>query len=426
VKPRRVGPSGALRGTIRVPGDKSVSHRALLLNTLGQGSATIRGLLDSHDVGATMAAAQALGARIEREGASWRLHAPEQLQQPREVIDCGNSGTTMRLLCGVLAAAPFRSTLSGDASLCRRPMLRVVEPLRGLGATISGRDGGNLAPLTIEGGTLCRGRWDLSIASAQVKSCLLLAGLRQGIAVREPAQSRDHTERMLAAMGAPLEQEADGWWVLQPGADLQCVDVEVPGDISSAAFWMVAGSLVPESDILLQGVGVNPTRAGVIDALRLMGADIEVHELPSPSGEPLADIRVRGAALTGIVLEGDLALRCLDELPVLAVAASFAEGETRIADAAELRVKESDRIAVVANGLTQLGFQVEERPDGMCIAGGQTTSDAQVDANGDHRIAMAFSVAALAGQHEVLIHGAKSVLTSYPEFYTHLSELQNG
>jgi len=397
-----------------------------LLNTLGQGTARIRGLLDSHDVAATRAAAEALGARVVPAGDAYLFTAPKQLQEPQAVIDCGNSGTTMRLLCGVLAAAPFSSELTGDGSLRRRPMLRVVEPLRRLGAVIDGDAGGNFAPIRIGAGSLQAGREDLPIASAQVKSCLLLAGLRHGISVREPAQSRDHTERMLQSMGARLRQDDHGWWVLEPGSELRCVDVDVPGDISSAAFWLVAASIVPGSEICVRGVGVNPTRTGIVDALRKMGADIRCVDLPSPSGEPIADVYVRHQPLTGTQIGGELALRCLDELPVLAVAAAFASGETQITDAAELRVKESDRISVVANGLLQLGFSVTERPDGMRIIGGQTSHSARVDAGGDHRIAMAFSVAAIAGRHEVLIDGAQSVLTSYPQFFTHLTELTHG
>jgi 3-phosphoshikimate 1-carboxyvinyltransferase len=332
----------------------------------------------------------------------------------------------MRLLCGLLAAAPFPSELTGDESLRRRPMLRVVEPLRRLGAEIDGDEGGNYAPLKISGTALRAGREDLRIASAQVKSCLLLAGLKSGVAVREPRQSRDHTERMLQAMGARLHQDELGWWVLEPGSQLRCVDVDVPGDISSAAFWLVAASIVPESEICLRGVGVNPTRTGVIDALRLMGADIRCVELHSPSGEPIADVHVRYRPLAGTRISGELALRCLDELPVLAVAAAFAAGETVIADAAELRVKESDRIAVVANGLSQLGFDVQEQRDGMRVTGGRTAASARIDAGGDHRIAMAFSIAALAGEHEVLIDGAQSVQTSYPDFFNHLVELSHG
>ena len=417
---------GPLRGVIRVPGDKSISHRALLFNAIARGQAVITGLLRSEDVGCTRKAVEALGVSIIEQGDALILCPPESLVEDVGVVDCGNSGTTMRLLCGLLAGADVRATLDGDDSLRRRPMGRVVEPLTQLGAEIDGEQGATRAPLVIRKGASHTGVFDLSVASAQVKSCLFLAGLRSGVRVREPAQSRNHSEILLRAMGADLRQDADGWWVLGPDQALRCVDVVVPGDISSAAFWLVAGAIVPGSDITIERVGVNPTRAGVLDALMRMGAAIERIDVPSPSGEPMADLRVRTSRLSGIEIGGELALRCLDELPVLAIAASFAEGVTVIRDAAELRVKESDRISSVVSGLKQLGVEVEEHPDGMQIVGRGFRGDAHIQAGGDHRIAMAFTVAALAGEGEIRIDGAHSVLTSYPQFFQHVMELTNG
>jgi len=409
-----------LRGEIQVPGDKSISHRSLLLNALAtSGEARIHGLLRGEDVLSTLEAVRALGAEVVDEGDSVTLR-PQPWRDPEDVVDCGNSGTTMRLLTGALASSSVFAVLTGDSSLRRRPMGRVVEPLRAMGAEIAGRSGGALAPLAIQGRELAPTAHDLSIASAQVKTALLLAGRRCGVRVREPATSRDHTERMLRAMGAKLAMQ-DGWLQLDPGG-WQTRDVQVPGDVSSAAFWLVAGSIVPDSAIRLTKVGLNPTRAGIVDALVAMGADIQTSDVDS-SVEPYGTLGVRTAALRGTRIDGELALRCLDELPVLAIAAAFAEGETVIADAEELRVKESDRIATVVRGLKALGVAVEERPDGMVIQGGGAFRPASVDATGDHRIAMAFSVAALAGGVPVSISGADSILTSYPSFWEHIEQL---
>ena len=418
-----VSPRGPLRGRLEVPGDKSVSHRALLLNFLAaRGKARIRRLLDAEDVHSTLAAVSALGAHLEREGRDWVL-TPGTRREAGDVIDCGNSGTTTRLLCGVLAGSPGLAVLTGDASLRRRPMGRVVQPLRAMGAVIDGRQDGDRVPLAIRGRLgLDDVRHDLRVSSAQVKSCLLLAAQASGsaVTVREPRQSRDHSERMLRAMGARLSED-DGALRLV-SAPLQAVDVDVPADLSAAAFWLVAGSIVPGSEIELVGVGLNPTRAGIVDALRAMGADIEVAN-ERGTVEPIADLRVRHAGLRGILVEGDLALRCLDELPVLAVAAAFAEGTTRVADASELRVKESDRIARTTAGLRALGVSVEERPDGMVIEGGRPAGPARVDATGDHRIAMAFAVAGLVAEDGVTLEGAESVRSSYPAFFEHLEGL---
>lgn len=414
-------PGGPLRGTLHVPGDKSISHRALLLNLLADGPSRIAGLLDSEDVAATASAVRALGAELQAVDGALVLTPPARLVEPTDMVDCGNSGTTTRLLAGLVAAEDLTVVLTGDASLRRRPMARITTPLRTAGVQVVGRDGGGRLPLAVCGPASRRVAHDLPIASAQVKSSMLLAGRRTGVAVREPRPSRDHTERMLRAMGAPLV-EREGWLHLDPIVSLAPLDLTVPRDVSAAAFWLVAGAIVPGSDIVLPGVGVNPTRTGVVDALRAMGADLTV-QAGEGRGEPVADLRVRHGGLRGVRIDGDLALRALDELPVLAVAAAFAEGETVIADAAELRVKESDRIARTAALLRALGVDVEERPDGMVIQGGTPSGPALIDATGDHRIAMAAAVAS-AAVGPVTIDGADSVGSSYPAFPRHLEALR--
>ena len=422
-----VEPAGPLRGSLQVPGDKSVSHRALILNALADGPARVQGLLRSGDVQATADALRACGVSIQDRGEAVLVTPPPGgLAEPSDVVDCGNSGTSMRLLTGVFAASRGHTVLTGDASLRGRPMGRVVRPLRAMGASIDGRDDGERAPLAIRGGELQLAEHDLPVASAQVKSALLLAGLRSGVAVREPRQSRDHTERMLQRMGASLRRDTRGWLVLLPGGPLQPLDMVVPGDLSSAAFWIVAASIVPRSELRLPHVGINPTRAGVLDALWGMGADITLDARTEVGGEPVADVVVRHTGLHGTRIDGELALRCLDELPVLAVAAAFAEGETVIADASELRVKESDRIARVVIGLRELGVRVEERPDGMVIQGGRPWGPARIDAEGDHRLAMAFAVAGAAAQGGTTLVHADSVRSSYPSFFDDLHAIRGG
>ncbi|MFK7931851.1 MAG: 3-phosphoshikimate 1-carboxyvinyltransferase [Myxococcota bacterium] len=418
---RVVEACGPLTGEITPPGDKSISHRCLMLGALANGPVRMRRLLDSADVRATAHAMEALGATLSIDGDAVVLTPPERFADPSDVIDCGNSGTTIRLLTGLIAAENVFAVLNGDASLRGRPMSRVVGPLRLMGAKIEGRLSNTKAPLCIRGPLTRPMAHDLPLSSAQVKSALLLGGRHVGVSLRETRSSRDHTERLLTQMGARLKTTPDGWMQLRPFETLDPFDVMVPGDLSSASFWMVAGSIIPGSEIVLRNVGINPTRAGVIDALKQMGARIEVQTLPG-DGEPTADLRIKARELVGTTIEGDLALRSIDELPVLAVAAAFATGETIIRDVAELRVKESDRIARTVDGLKAMGVEVDEQPDGMIIQGGSPKGPGVVDASGDHRIAMAFAVAGLAAGPVTLLQADSS--TSYPGFWSDLEALR--
>ena len=418
-----------LRGTIEVPGDKSITHRALLFNAVAAGEATIDGFLDAADTRSTLEALRALGADIEERGEGRlivRGRGRAGLREAADVLDCGNSGTTIRLLSGLLAGFPFLSMLSGDGSLRRRPMGRIVTPLRSLGARITARAGGTLPPLVIEGGPLAGGqRIETPVASAQVKSALLLAGLAADgpTTVVEPSRSRDHTERMLGAMGAGIATDGTAVTLTPPAGDLEAVDVRVPGDISTAAAWIVAATLHPDADLLLTGVGLNPTRAGILDVLRAMGADIEELEPRDVGGEPVADLRVRSAALRGVRIDGDIVPRAIDELPLLALAGALAGGDTVIADAAELRVKESDRVATTAATLRALGVEVEERDDGVAVGGGARLRGAAVEASGDHRLAMLGAVAGLLADGETTVAGAAAVAVSYPGFWSDLARV---
>ncbi|EQD61758.1 3-phosphoshikimate 1-carboxyvinyltransferase, partial [mine drainage metagenome] len=388
---------GPLRGALRVPGDKSISHRALMLAALAQGQSRVSGFLEGEDTRATARILQQLGVRIAAPSAGERviegvgLHGLRPSARP---LDCGNAGTGMRLLAGLLAGQGFDSTLIGDASLAQRPMRRVIEPLTTLGARIDSSDG--RPPLRIHGNTGLHGHAvTTAIASAQVKSAILLAGLYAGGVTRvdEPRPTRDYTERMLQAFGWPIEF-GPGWASLPGRQSLRACDVQVPGDFSSAAFFIVAATLVPGSELLLQEVGLNPRRIGLIEVLRAMGADIRIEAPRQQDGEPIADLRVRHVDLRGIEVPLAHVADMIDEFPILFVAAACAAGVTRVHGAAELRVKESDRIAVMASGLRALGIDVRETPDGALIHGGGLRGGA-VDSRGDHRCAMSFAVAGL-------------------------------
>ena len=416
----RASPRAALAGSIVPPGDKSVSHRALMLAAIAEGASRIEGFLEAGDTRATARILASLGVRIEAPEAGVRIvhgRGMEGLRGAAAALDCGNSGTAMRLLAGLLSAQAFDSVLVGDASLQRRPMRRVTQPLEAMGARIDSDDGH--APLRIHGGHPLRGREHvLEVASAQVKSALLLAGLRARgeTVVREPHPTRDYTERMLGAFGVEVAQ-APGLAALRGGQRLRATGVRVPADFSSAAFFIVAASLVPGSLLHLRGVGVHPRRTGLLQVLRAMGADIELRPAGSPAvgGEPLADIVVRHAPLRGVEVPPEVVPDMIDEFPALCVAAAAATGSTRIGGAAELRVKESDRIAAMAAGLRALGTRVEEAPDGMVVHGGSLHGGA-VDSRGDHRIAMAFAVAGQLARDTVHIADVGNVGTSFPGF----------
>ena len=420
----------SLQGRIRVPGDKSISHRALMLGAIAEGETQIQGLLLGEDPRSTAACFRALGAEISdlnTELVTVKGIGLGNFQEPINVLDAGNSGTTMRLMLGLLASHPGRFfTVTGDSSLRSRPMSRVVKPLQQMGARIWGRKGNTLAPLAIQGQALQPIHYHSPIASAQVKSCILLAGLNtEGqTTVTEPALSRDHSERMLRAYGAELSIDPDTNSVtITGGAKLYGQTVIVPGDISSAAFWLVAGAIVPGSDLVVENVGVNPTRTGILEALELMGADIQLENQREVAGEPVADIRVRSGGLKSCTIAGDIIPRLIDEIPILAVAAAFAEGTTIIRDAEELRVKESDRITVMAQQLNKMGAKISELPDGMEITGGTPLVGAAVDSHTDHRIAMSLAIAALNAIGTTTIHRAEAAAISYPNFTITLREI---
>ena len=411
-------PGEKISGNIRVPGDKSISHRSIILSSIAAGVSHISGFLQGEDSLNTISAFQQMGVDIEREEDRVRvagvgLHG---LSAPAGDLEMGNSGTAMRLMLGLLAGQGFDSRLIGDRSLSSRPMLRVIEPLQSMGARIESESGGR-APLQLRASQgLHAIEYEMPVASAQVKSCLLLAGLYADgeTLVHEPAPTRDHSERMLRAYGC--EVVSRGAEIrLRGGQQLTACDVEVPADISSAAFFMVAASIASGSDITLRHVGVNPTRTGVIDILKLMGASLELHNRRDIGGEPIADIRVRSASLTGIDIPSELVPLAIDEFPVLFVAAACAHGCTRLSGAEELRVKESDRIQVMADGLTELGIATQVKQDGIVVEGGRI-GGGSVDSHGDHRIAMAFSIASLRSEGVIRVNDCANVNTSFPGF----------
>jgi 3-phosphoshikimate 1-carboxyvinyltransferase len=427
---RTVQPGTGLRGEIFVPGDKSISHRSIMLASLAEGETTVHGFLHGEDNHATLNAFRTMGIAIEDlPGGVLRIEGRglRGLAEPGDVLDCGNSGTTMRLMTGLLCGQRFFSVLTGDRYLRRRPMKRVVQPLAAMGGRIWGRGGGDLAPLAIQGGPLQAITYESPIASAQVKSALLLAGLyAEGVTtVREPYLSRDHSERMLTYFGADVRPFAGG--VSMSGLPrLEGREVHVPGDISSAAFFMVAAMILPGSELLIRNVGVNPTRSGIIDILLSMGGDLELLQPRELSGEPVADILVRSSSLRGTEIGGAVVPRAIDEFPVVSVAAAFAEGTTVIRDARELRVKETDRIAAMATELVRLGARVEAREDGMVISGVEHLHGGTVASHGDHRIAMSMAVAALRADEPVSIEDTLCTATSFPGFWQMLDAAGGG
>lgn len=414
-----IQPGGALSGTLRVPGDKSISHRAVMLGAIADGVTEVSGFLEGDDALATLAAMRQLGVRIEGPVDGflriWGLGLGG-LQAPAAPLDLGNSGTSMRLFAGLLAGQAFSSELHGDASLMRRPMRRVTEPLRAMGAEIQ-TTGDGTAPLHISPvGGLAGIEYVMPVASAQVKSALLLAGLYATGTTRifEPAVTRDHTERMLTALGCPVENN-NGWVEISGPATLKAAALKIPADISSAAFFLVGASIASGSELVLKDVGLNPSRIGVIEILQRMGADIQIEPNPMSDGEPTAQLTVRSAPLRGIEIPLELVPLAIDEFPAIFIAAACAQGETVLRGAEELRVKESDRIAVMADGLSALGIDVEPHPDGIRITGG-AFSGGQVNAQGDHRIAMSFAMAGLVASGPIYIDGCSEVDTSFPGF----------
>ncbi|MBI3268674.1 MAG: 3-phosphoshikimate 1-carboxyvinyltransferase [Planctomycetes bacterium] len=410
----------SLRGTLRLPGDKSISHRALLLGSLCDGNVSVRGFLPSLDTLATLECLRRLGVRIDRKGPDGLVvhgSGAHGMREPGDVLDARNSGTTTRLLAGILAGQPFFSVLTGDESLRGRPMRRIVEPLRSMGADIRGRDADSLAPLAIRGGRLQGIDYTVPLSSAQVKSCVLLAGLfaEGGTTVREPAPTRDHTERMLAYLGGAI-QAAPEMTQIQPSLPLVARPLHIPGDISSAAFPLAATALLPGSRLSITGVGLNPTRTAFLDVLERMGTAVEAHGVKETSGEPVGRLTARHAELRAVQVGGADIPGLIDELPILAALATQAEGTTLIRDAAELRVKESDRLHALAVGLARMGAKVEERPDGLAITGPSLLRGARLETYGDHRIAMAFYVAGLVAKGRTVLADAECIDVSFPGF----------
>jgi 3-phosphoshikimate 1-carboxyvinyltransferase len=415
--PVRIDPASSFRGRFHLPGDKSISHRAAILGGMAEGVTRIHNFASAADCASTLGCLRALGVAVERNGNEViiRGRGASAWWAPAQPLDAGNSGSTLRMLAGALAGRPFRSILTGDESLCRRPVERIAVPLRLMGATAASTDG--KPPLTIDGGKLRALAYDSPVASAQVKTAVLLAGLQaEGTTtVREPFPSRDHTERMLPLFGVPVERSLLAVSV-RGVARLRGAEVTVPGDASSAAFPVVAALILPDSEVRLDGVLLSPGRAAFLEVLKAMGAQVE-SGLTSTEPEPVGWIAARSSRLRGVVVDQGLVPALIDEVPALAVAAAFADGTFAVSGAAELRVKESDRIAALAEGLTRMGASVEERPDGLVIHGGRALQGAAVRSLGDHRIAMALAVAALAARGPTEIEEAECASVSFPEFY---------
>ncbi len=417
---------GALRGEITVPGDKSISHRAVMFGSLAKGDTRIRNFLRGDDCLSTISCFRSMGIRIEDDGGEVIVHGRglHGLEEPGNMLDCGNSGTTLRLLSGILAGQTFTAALTGDASVRKRPMNRVMAPLSLMGAKITSIDGNGCAPLKVTGSPLHGILYYSPVASAQVKSAILLAGLYASgeTCVHEPSLSRDHTERMLTAFGADIRTEGTRI-TIQPADELYAQDITVPGDISSAAFFIAAALMVPGSDIYIRDVGINPTRAGMLTVCRDMGADIEEENVRENSGEPIADLRVRYSVLHGTDISGDIIPSLIDELPVLAVLACAADGETTIRDAAELKVKESDRIESMVTNLSAMGADIRAADDGMTIEGGKPLHSASLQSRSDHRVAMSLAVAASVAEGVTEIDDTDCVSISYPSFFADFDRL---
>ncbi|GIN21097.1 3-phosphoshikimate 1-carboxyvinyltransferase [Siminovitchia fordii] len=417
-----------LKGTIKVPGDKSISHRSVMLGAIAEGKTKVYGLLTGEDCLNTIDCFRKMGVQIKREGNYVEIDGTgfNGLKEPDEILDVGNSGTTIRLMLGILAGAPFHTCLIGDDSIAKRPMDRVARPLRQMGARIDGRKNGSFTPISIRGGGLKGIEYSSPVASAQVKSSILLAGLHaEGMTtVIEPQSSRDHTERMLKAFGC--EVEIDGLKTAIRGKQaLKGTTIKVPGDISSAAFFLVAGAIVPNSELTIKNVGINSTRTGIIDVLKEMGANIIIEETESGEIEPAADISIKTSNLKGIEIGGDMIPRLIDEIPIIALAATQAEGVTIIKDAEELKVKETNRIDTVVRELSKMGARIEATDDGMIIYGGTDLRPSLVDSHGDHRIGMMLAIASCLAKGETVVENSEAISISYPNFFQHLEELKS-
>ncbi|MGE7865390.1 3-phosphoshikimate 1-carboxyvinyltransferase [Bacillus paramycoides] len=421
-----VGRKNSLNGEIVVPGDKSISHRAVMFGAIAEGTTRVSNFLLGEDCLSTIACFQKLGVKIEQSGNDVTIYGKglENLQEPKEVLDVGNSGTTIRLMLGILSNTPFHSTIIGDESIGKRPMKRVTDPLSKMHAQIDGRENGQYSPLSIRGGRVKGIHYHAPVASAQVKSAVLLAGLQgEGVTtVTEPMQSRDHTERMLRAYGCTVEVN-ERTVSLQGGQQLKGTEIKVPGDISSAAFFLVAGAIVQNSKLVLKNVGLNPTRTGILDVLTKMGARISIDNIRNEEFEPCGDITIETSKLKGIEIGGSLIPRLIDEIPVIALLATQAEGITVIKDAEELKVKETNRIDTVVDELGKLGAKIEATPDGMIIYGKQDLKGNTVNSHGDHRIGMMLAIASCIVNGEVKIENSDAVAVSYPNFFEQLAAL---
>ncbi len=431
---REIKSGGCLIGIVKVPGDKSISHRSLLFGSIAEGETTIEGLLPAEDPMSTAKCLKAMGVKIEfiEESSIVKVQGVglNGLKEPNDILNCGNSGTTMRLLLGLLVGKQnLHFVLTGDASLNSRPMKRVGQPLKMMGANVNGRCNGDFAPISVIGAQLHGAVIGTPVASAQIKSAILLAALTaQGATtVIEPANSRDHTERMLKAFGANIEisGELGRHITLRPGAELRATQIVVPGDISSAAFWLIAGSIIPNSDITIENVGLNPTRTGIFEVLKQMGSNIELFNKREIAGEPVGDIRVVASKqLKPFYLDDELIPRLVDEVPILTVAACFCNGTSQIKGASELRVKETDRLSVMTRQLTKMGANIQEHSDGLSIQGGKGLIGASLDSETDHRVAMSLAIASLLAKGDSTIARSNAASVSYPEFWNDLERLR--
>jgi 3-phosphoshikimate 1-carboxyvinyltransferase len=417
---------GRLFGEVTIPGDKSISHRSVMFGSVAHGVTTVTNFLKGDDCLSTISCFRKLGVRIEESNDQLRIFGNgfEGLTEPNELLDVGNSGTTIRLLMGILAGRPFFSSLIGDESIGKRPMTRVTNPLSNMGAKIDGRHNGSYTPLSIRGGHLESINYTLPVASAQVKSALILAGLQaDGVSqIIEPAETRDHTERMIRRFGGEIEK-GNNVITVKGGQKLTAASIHVPGDISSAAFFLVAGAIISGSEIHLKNVGLNSTRTGIIEVLQKMGADLEIYENQDNKFEPTGDLIIKSSSLKGTIIEGDLIPKLIDEIPIIALMATQAEGDTIIKDAEELKVKETNRIDTVVQELKKLGASIEATEDGMVIHGKSKLHGGVVSSHGDHRIGMMLAVAALLSKEEVLLEKPEAISVSYPNFFEHLNNL---